>query len=148
MRTSHPPNATRFFARVRAAVLECPACGHVISFGQPRDAQAGSWDKTTSRLTCPQCQRVFLLGILAWPTRKGGARVSNTLPRDQVPDERQRAELRAQARGWWMPEDQAKGRWRPDDTNGTAVCTCTLRPSGDREWEDPNCPACHPREVE
>ena len=63
--------------------------------------------------------------------------------RDQVPNERQLAQLRAMGElgqggsgaGWWMPKDQAKAARRPDDTNVTAGCTC-----GEAGIEEEDCP--------
>ena len=128
-----PPAGTRFFARVHSATCECPRCGRVLSFGQSRKLNA-TWDKRTARLTCPSCGLVSLVALLLWPVG-GGQR---TIPRDQVPNERQLAEMRAQASGWWLAEIK-RGR-RPDDSNITAGCSCRYGTEGQRESEDPQCP--------
>lgn len=124
-RTSHLPTGTRFFARVRAAILECPRCGTVLQFGQGKPTTVAgtghrcAWDKRTARLRCSDCGLVLMIGLLAWPVRKGGGKVAS-LPRDQVPNERQLAQLRAEASGFWLPEEQAQRRARAEDTNITS----------------------------
>jgi hypothetical protein len=135
MRLPTPPPATRFWAKPLAGWLECPRCGKVIYFqtSKGRTKQNAEWDPRTSRLQCPECKLVLVLGLLAWPVKPGQAR---TAPRDQVPQERQLAQLRAQGAGWWLPQSQAKQGYRPDDTNVTAACTC---PEG-AEGGDDQCP--------
>lgn len=121
-RLPHPPiDATRFFARLRSGDLECPRCGRLLAFGTGRTG-GGRWDKRTSRIECFECGLVLMLGLLAWPIRRGAAKL--TAPRDQVPSERQLSQLRAMAGGWWMPGHTRKPRKRADDTNITAACTC------------------------
>jgi len=139
MRVPHPPEATRFFARVRQAILECPRCGTVIRIQPKRYAQrrAVMWDASSSRLTCHHCGKTYVVGLIAWPVQQGGGAVGNpegaSRPRDQVPNERQLSEMRAEGAGWWMPDTEKKRRVRPDDTNVTASCTCGA-------VADPHCP--------
>lgn len=149
-RTPIRPTGDHFFARIECARLECPRCGYIDQFkghmvkgkvGNPRRRlqerakELGGWDPLTSRWTCPSCRLRFVLGILAWPIGKGSA--TPTLPRDQVPEVRQLAEIRAQAEGLWMqtPIDP----WRPDGTNICPGCTCAEGAHGTEE-EDPLCP--------
>ncbi len=127
------PEGDRFFARVLGARLECPRCGYIDQFETkgsqaPKGVKArgkgpkSGWDPMTSRWRCPSCGMVFTLGLLAWPVEPGSAPA--TLPKDQVPDWRQLAQLRAQAegQGLWMRE--AVRRWRPDASNVTQGCSC------------------------
>ncbi len=145
-RPLHPPDGTRFFARLSAASLECPRCGTVHTIG-PGGHHQKAYNKRTARFTCTDCSKVFILGILAWPVPLGGTRGQKgaTLPRDQVPNERQLAELRGMFGGVWLPDGLRPKRWRPDDSNMTAGCSCKWG-YGERSnaWEiivhDPHCP--------
>ncbi len=96
---------------------------------------------------CEVCGLTCVAGIILWPTLEGG--IKRTAPQDQVPGERQNAQLRAmggEGAGWWMPKDQAVKAHRPEHTNITAKCTCrhVTRGKGGVEedwWDpDPNCP--------
>lgn len=141
MRLPHPPaNATRFFGRVYSAICECPRCGCLLTWhgGKGPRRNTSGWDRRTSTITCWDCGRKFVAGLLLWPVRKGRGDV-RTLPRDQVPDERQLVQMRKLGDGWWMPKEQAKKAFRPDDTNITACCTC---PPGRENTTggDPKCP--------
>jgi hypothetical protein len=138
MRTPHRPDGTRFFARVIAAILECPRCGTVQGFGPGLKIRQARWDSRSSSLRCSDCGISVTIGMLAWPRLTGGAD-PKTRPRDQVPNERQLAQLRALASGIWMGPEHAKRRHRPDDTNITALCTC--KPGTEyTEQRDHNCP--------
>lgn len=150
-RPVHLPDATRFFARVRSGVLECPKCGEMLTFASgPSKNRRGStsgWHSESSSLTCWNCQRTYVIGLIAWPVKRGGAR---TLPRDQVPNERQLAQLRAMGgsgAGWWMPQSEAKKPKRPDSTNITAGCSCREQSDGTPALDDPKCPV-HGEDVE
>lgn len=144
MRLPHlPSGATRFFARPLAGVLECPRCGHVLSFNSSvgRHRSSVGWDSRTSRLRCPACEMTVMLGLIAWPVVQGSG--GATLPRDQTPHERQLGQMRAMGglgNGWWMPRDQAKKARRADHTNVTAGCSCTERGDGTPGLDDPRCP--------
>ena len=143
MRLPHPPpSATRFFARPLSGWLECPKCGKLLYFQSSqggRQRTNASWDARTSRLACPECGLVLVIGLIAWPVKHGARR---TAPRDQVPNERQLAQLRSmggEGAGWWMPREQAKGAFRPEDTNITAACTCRAG-TENTTAQDVNCP--------
>ena len=45
-------------------------------------------------MTCPACHLTCVIGLIAWPVKRGG-RGARTIPRDQVPSERELAQLRA-----------------------------------------------------
>lgn len=126
--------ATRFFARLERATLECPRCGHVytITTRQP----SANWDPATARFTCtnktPQCARVYVLGVVAWPIA-AVPHVASATPRDQVPHERQLAQLRREGGGWWLAPEAAQRRPRPDETNLTLEET---RPDHDDDDEE------------
>lgn len=131
MRQPDPPEGTRFFARPHALTMECPKCGVLLYLSDHarRGKPTPGWDPRTSRLRCTGCAKVYVIGILAWPVQKGTGRIQLTIPRDQVPDERQLAELRAMGGGIWAPQDQAKPRKRADDTNVTQIrCRCGEEP--------------------
>jgi ribosomal protein S27AE len=159
MRLPHlPSGVTRFWAKPLAFYMECPRCGTVIYAqttrrsspagsprGEPTKDQRG-WDPKTGRLKCPNCGLVVVVGLIAWPTLpKGG--VPRTAPQDQVPGERENAQLRAmggEGAGWWMPKEKAIKAFRPEHTNITAKCTCRYITPYDKRlkefWEvDPNC---------
>ncbi len=140
MRLPHPPTGTRFFAQVLAAVCECPRCGQVLAFSSRpgRRRGAGKWDRATSTLECPYCGLRGLLGLLWWPRRPPGGGPT-TAGRDQVPAERQLAQLRAMAGGLWMPQEQAKKAFRPEETNVTAACSCR-EGTENTSQQDPTCP--------
>lgn len=151
-RTANPPAVgDRFFARVEGARLECPRCGYLDRFrttgpakgkvGDPharlrKRRTASGWNPLTGRWQCPSCRLTVVLGLLAWPVAPGG-QAANTLPRDQVPDTRQLAQLRAQGGGLWM-RDSLK-RFRATGSNIAAGCTC--RPGCHyTNAADPACP--------
>src|SRR5438128_6423360 len=147
MRLPHPPpGATRFFAKPISAWVECPRCGKLLYFGSGWGSKHSNaeWDPRTGRLKCPSsggqgCGKVFLVGIILWPVAAGARQ---TTPRDQVPNERQLAQMRSwggEGAGWWMAEEQAKAAFRPDDTNVTAGCTCR-EIGGGRLSFTPGCP--------
>lgn len=80
---------------------------------------------------------MLIIGLIAWPVGLGGG--TATIPRDQVPNERQLGQLRAEAGGWWMPEQTRKKAHRPDDTNITARCSCAPGKEN-TSGQDPGCP--------
>ena len=120
------PRGTRFYARVRSAVLECPACGWPMVMGsrgkRGRDRRQ-VFDVRASVLTCPGCERAFVIGLLAWPIDRHQGRA---LPHDQVANQdqaRQLAKMRRRADGHWLEE--RKTPMRAEETNLTGkVCTC------------------------
>ena len=122
----------RFFGRIASAQMECPACGTVMRFGG-RGRQARYWNKMTNRVKCPSCSRTYQLGLLAWPVRR--KRGSYTVPHDQLPNDRQRGEIRAQMGSVWMTAPRT--HWS-ENTN----LTCTCQPGGSDNWvpPHPHCP--------
>lgn len=158
MRLPHPPaGATRFFARPLAGLLECPRCGQVLSFSStahPGWKSTKGWNPHTGRLQCWACKYTFVLGLIAWPVRSAGPK-ARTVPRDQVPNERQLVQMRNMSElggsgaGWWMPKDQALTPHRPEHSNITAGCTCPERSDGgpDLSRRDRACPS-HGDQVE
>lgn len=137
-RAPHPPgDSTRFFARVTGAVFECPRCGKLYRFGQkvPGADDNARFDKRTSRFQCTECGRQFIFGLLCWPV--GPDNRTPTMPRDQVPNERQLAQMRAEGSvGYWMHEK--KPRYRADDTNLTkaGLAEEAERPADRLSWTD------------
>ena len=138
MKFSHPHprelGATRFFARLIAFDLECPRCGKVFSIRRLNrhklaavalDESYHTWNPTTARFTCTGkdgCQKVFVLGMLAWEPSKGAR--SSAVPEDQVPTHQQLAELRAEGQGQWMPHHNT-GRF-----STTNITNSAERPEG------------------
>lgn len=111
--------STRFFARLQSFDLECPHCGTVYQIRmKPRRDQ--NWDPWTGRFTCtvPDCRRVYVLGMLAWPI-VGAPHVASAPPADQVPGPRELAQMRKEGGGWWLPEEAAQRYPRPHETNIT-----------------------------
>lgn len=118
----HPRDlgATRFFARVLSFVAECPHCGYVVKVRRSNrtgSTPAAQWDPSTARWTCPRCEWVYSVGMLAWPAQRGAG--AQALPDDQVPGPRQLAQLRTDGDGWWMP-DALKAPGRLETSNLTA----------------------------
>lgn len=102
--TVHPADlgARRFFARVQAFDLECPACGRVEQVrpstgGKPGKAQ--TYDPGRARWRCRGCQRVYVIGLIAWTAGKAAP----IPPADQVPGPRELAQMREEGWGWWIP---------------------------------------------
>jgi hypothetical protein len=128
--------ATRFFARIERVTLECPRCGYVytISSRQP----SANWDPNTARFTCTNratgntCGKTYILGILAWPIIPTPG-VASQPPRDQVPNERQLAQMRREGGGWWLADEAGQREKRPETTNLT---TEEERPNAEDD-EDP-----------
>lgn len=127
-------------------MLECPRCGRLTHFTRstphPRRAARLSsapsqpgYDPETGRWTCQSCRLVCVLGLLAWPVKAGSHSV--TRPRDQVPNERQLAQMRAETQGLWMAAKLA--RRRADDSNITAECSCR-EGTAYTTAGDPHCP--------
>ena len=128
----------RFFAKVRAADLECPNCGTLIRFGQGR-YQTRHWKPHLSRLTCSSCRRVYIIGLLAWPVQLGG-KTKPTVPADHLPGARVRAQMRAELQmraeggGFWATTPKG---WRAEQTNLT--CRCATVPD-QPVTHDESCP--------
>lgn len=94
----------RYFARLRAAVLECPGgCGRLYDLratrGTPEDGQALTrryWDPLSGRFECPGCGKVFQLGVVAWALPRGPGQA---IPADWRPTLQQARWLRDKTRG-------------------------------------------------
>lgn len=149
MRLPAPPaNATRFFARPLAGILECPRCGQILSFsntGKRRRGSTKGWNPQTSELTCWDCGKSVVIGLIAWPVLERSH--GRTLPRDQVPNERQLAQMRNMeglgpgGAGWWMPKDQALKARRVYHSNITTGCNCGENSDGTpKRPPSHNCP--------
>ncbi len=161
MRTVQPPPGDRFFARLLAVLLECPACGFLDSFQwrklslrevnrrrrkavhtkgtrkTERQLDRHGWDAARGTWRCPQCARAFVLGLLAWPAPPRG---EATRPRDQVPTERELTQLRAQRlEGLWLPDAMRQVGRRHEHSNITAACTCK-RGTAYTNQRDRGCP--------
>ena len=110
--------AIRFFARPESFTLECPRCGKVYQIRMGRDQ--AYWDQSTSRFTCNAkggCEKTYLLGLVAWPVSPRA--YPATTPRDQVPNERQLAQLRSEGGGWWMPDSEKQRYSKVEESNLT-----------------------------
>jgi len=101
--------ATRFFARPESFTLECPRCGQCYCVRM--NEKVAYWDPTTSLFKCTGhqgCGKVYVLGLVAWPVSPRAW--IRSIPRDQVPNVRQLAQLRKEGGGWWLP-DAARQRF-------------------------------------
>lgn len=121
LKPPHPRalGAQRFFARVVAFIAECPHCGHVTAVRQKNQhgsVQPALYDKRTARWTCNECERVYVVGLLAWPPPRGAG--SKGIPDDQVPGPRELAQMRADGSGYWLP-DALRDTGRMDMSNLT-----------------------------
>jgi hypothetical protein len=74
------------------------------------------YDRRTARWQCRECDRVYIVGMLAWPAPRGAG--SKGTPDDQIPGPRQLAQMRAEGSGWWLPEE-LRGKGRQDISNLT-----------------------------
>jgi len=95
----------RFFARVRAADLECPHCGAVSVLTARGSSSGGTWRPDVGAWTCGACGRRFLLGVVAWPVR-----LLDRIPDDRVPTPAQALALRAAIPSAAMNEKPARNR--------------------------------------
>jgi hypothetical protein len=103
-RSYHPAELVtrpRVFARPRTFDVECPFCGTVFlvrSGSKPKaKRQAGIpvWDPLSSELHCSWCNRWWTVGLVLWQVGKRRLRRPG-LPRDQVPDREELAQIRQQ----------------------------------------------------
>lgn len=140
MRARDLPPADRFFARVLAVDLECPACGAILSLRSwrlsegpnpsPRRLQKdAAWNPLTGRLQCTKCQAIFASGFLVYPVaNERGGTTGDHIPEDHRPTELQRKALQALGRtrrrseGWALGDRKRRG----ESTNIaiTEPCTC------------------------
>jgi hypothetical protein len=110
------------------------------------------WDERASCLRC-HCGAIWIIGLAFWHPKKGPRRPA--LPRDQVPNRRQLAELRiledralrVQAGGVVAGQVETDSETRPLKTNLVAECTCShlASPLQAVRVPDENCPI-HGRE--
>lgn len=119
---SLPPGTPRVFGRIDRFTCECPRCGQLIQAhfdrpaGQIRRAQIQpslkegapgrvkprstlTYNPLTSRLTCPQCNRVWGVGLLLYPVHP---RSAPSQPMDQRPTFQQLLAMRQLAGGFFM----------------------------------------------
>ncbi len=149
--------AVRVFARVQGADLECPRCGLAFSFGfvravratihatkQRRGAGQWYWDSSTATLTCPKCSAEWVPALALYRRVRTWRKSRRGLPVDQLADDRQRAELRACAKGYWLEE---RVTMIPQQTNWVAPEGCTCDPGPERAGTDADCPV-HRRDPE
>lgn len=88
----------RIYASLIPPRFECPHCAGLILFGKTAPHQK-AYDKLTSVLRCPHCERRWQLGIIAWELIPSTRRA---IPRDLKPTIKQLAILRRYAGGFWM----------------------------------------------
>jgi len=115
----------RFYARVHVFDCACPACGHLIR--AKRAGAKGAYQPTISRLQCPSCERIFIVGLVCWPVKVGGHHGHKpTRPADQLPGPRERLALRNQGGGFWPPTPISRTRARTSNVSGPddAACAC------------------------
>lgn len=146
------PSAFRLFARIDRFTTECPACGQLISahfdrqIGRVRRAlmrrrqATGStadpgmqYNPLTSRLTCPQCGRVWGVGLLLYPVVP---RSPPSQPYDQRPTWKQLLSLRQLATGFIL-EQPIRGS---DSLNIVVEGSCTCVEVEGRVRVTPSCP--------
>lgn len=111
--------STRFFARPLSFDLECPRCGRVYQIRMRESSD--NWDPTTSRFRCtePNCLKVYVIGLLAWPISSAVRKKDLATPEDQVPGPRELAQLRREGGGYWLADEAAQKHGRPHTTNLT-----------------------------
>ena len=142
--------AVKVFARVQGADLESPRCGLAFSFGfassvlatthatkKRRGAGQWYWDSSTATLTCPKCQAEWVPALALYRRARTWRKSRRGLPVDQLADDRQRAELRACAQGYWLTE---RATAIPQWTNHVLPDGCTCDPGPERAGTDPGCP--------
>ena len=105
-------------------------------------ATLAPWDPLTSELHCTKCGRIWIVGLCLWHKRKqAGANAG--LPRDQVPDRDELAQIRQQTGALVMAEPLVRDNLhRIDTTTVAAECCCSrLAPPQQytRLW-NPACP--------
>jgi len=118
-----PPGTPRVFGRIDRFTCECPRCGQLIQaqFDRPagkirrqqiqtkvfhkyakrvpKPHATLTYNPLTSRLTCPQCSRVFGVGLLLYPVHP---RSAPSQPLDQRPTFQQLLAMRQLAGGFFM----------------------------------------------
>ena len=139
------PPGRRCFARIDRFECECPSCGRLIfagidkSFLPKRLADASRaraaakqrpraesvlrlfWNPYTQRLCCPWCDHVYTLGLLFYPVKTKGRRITRPAP-DTEPTAAEVAEMRRLAGGWWVKGGKAPEEYA--NQHVTAECRC------------------------
>ena len=109
----------RFFARVKAFDIACPACGEVHTAGEGTRTRK-FWRPRESRFQCRKCGLTFVLGILAWPVR-GGVK-----PSDHRPNRRESLALRQLVGGFWMHRKINENQNYDANVALRTGCTCEM----------------------
>lgn len=115
----------RFFARVRAADLECPACGEILSFrsgGETHQFHC-DWEPHIGHIKCRSCKAAYILGIVAWRSK------FKDRPDDQTPTFRQSRVLRSVMAG--LGHSTKYTTIEAANIFSDEECTCDVSPSGD-----------------
>lgn len=106
-----PDNALRLYGRIDRFTVECPRCATLIraafkniaqtrrqeakktrpSAKDPGNPTVAVFNPLTQRLTCPQCRRVFAVGLLLYPV---ASRMNPGQPYDTAPTWKQLLEER------------------------------------------------------
>lgn len=80
----------RVYGVVLAGRLECPKCGHIMTWAEPPRRHGKvvrwndpHWNPLASVVTCGECGQHYQLGLLVWPMTPGEARTAR-MPRDQM----------------------------------------------------------------
>lgn len=115
----------RLFARLRAAILECPWCGELAdlrtsasgrarTIGPPTKIYAGSFDPLTARWKCRGCKVSGVLGVVLYLTDE---KDEGVMPADWRATLQQAAKLRELAGGRVSRESWRKRAARGKGSN-------------------------------
>lgn len=145
-----PAGALRLFGRIDRFTCECPACGQITHAHFDREVakvrrklvrpkQQGrpdpgmTYNPLTSRLRCPQCMRIWGVGLLLYPVVP---RAAASQPYDQRPTWKQLLNLRQIHTGFLL-EKKVRGS---DSLNVVVEQTCTCEEIEGAIRTRPNCP--------
>jgi hypothetical protein len=143
------PPGRRCFARIDRFECECPHCGRLIFAGIDKRflpsrladtarARAAAkqrpkaesilrlfWNPYTQRLCCPWCDHVYTLGVVFYPARRRGRRITQPAP-DTEPTPAEVAEMRRLAGGWFVQGGKTSRLAHLAHANllVTAECSC------------------------
>ena len=124
----------RFFARIKAFDISCPACGEVYTIGRGSRSRK-CWRPRESRFQCRKCGLTFVLGILAWPVSSG------VKPSDHQPNRRESLALRQLGGGFWMNRKINENQNYDANVALRTGCTCrTDGSAGSARFIDEKCP--------
>jgi hypothetical protein len=156
------PPSDRIFARIERFQCACPSCGRLLTSTQDQGHLAKrltargegqgdqpshkyrkrmrtvksvkylTWNPYTQRMTCPWCNRAFVVGLLFYPSLPGGPRATEP-PSDVAPTPRERQELARRDRieqargagGWYLERVPQDGE--PVNLHVPATCRCPPR---------------------